>query len=225
MSLLSSRSASSLLVLSLAGVVACTQSKSGTTTSSASTTTTSTGGGWAYGGYGGYGGDGGYGDTGGYGGDGGEGGYGGGCFEDGDICASDLDCCGDDSYCIEGVCGQCGSDSQICEAANGVPELCWPLTTDCSTITDCGGAYKSCTSPSEYVDCSTDTCDGEGSSTGSGDGGCTFNSDCDSDQICQYGSCVTPECQYNSDCDESDCYRCSDYQCVYCGEGPYGCYC
>jgi hypothetical protein len=52
---------------------------------------------------------------------------------------------------------------------------------------------------------------------------CQYDSDCGGEDYCEYGTCRYGECSYDGDC--GSCSRCSDHQCVYCGEGPYGCYC
>ena len=55
------------------------------------------------------------------------------------------------------------------------------------------------------------------------DTGCTSDSQCGYSQACFAGVCETVECTLDSQC--AYCYRCQNHTCVYCGEGPYGCYC
>ena len=60
-----------------------------------------------------------------------------------------------------------------------------------------------------------------GSSTSSPE--CTSDSSCSSQHRCKSGKCVLVECTSDAHC--GSCERCSSDACVYCGMGPYGCYC
>lgn len=90
------------------------------------------------GGAGGSSGSGGKGDSGGAGGNGGSGGAGG--------AGSSGNSCTNPSYPV------------LCPATGSVPASCWSSGTVCSTVADCNGTYKACSSTNEHVDCNTKTC-------------------------------------------------------------------